>query len=243
MATMLILGATSDIARASALAFAREGWDLHLAGRDELALSKIAKDLAVRTGRTAAFSRFDAARPEEHQAFWDNLAPHIQAVLCAVGLLVPQGEAQNDVALAASVIQTNFTGPASVLALIANSFEERGQGLIIGISSVAGDRGRASNYVYGSAKAGFSAFLSGLRNRLASRGVHVMTVKPGFVATAMTEGLDLPAALTASADEVAADIVRGVRKKRNIIHSKWFWKIIMLVITHIPERFFKKMRL
>ena len=113
----------------------------------------------------------------------------------------------------------------------------------MGISSVAGDRGRASNYLYGSAKAGFTAFLSGLRNRLAPKHVHVMTIKPGFVATRMTENMNLPPALTASPDDVADAIWNGFRKRRNVMYVKWIWYPIMLIIRHIPEMIFKTLKL
>ena len=115
--------------------------------------------------------------------------------------------------------------------------------MIVGISSVAGDRGRGSNYIYGSAKAGFTAYLAGLRNRLAGEGVHVLTVKPGFVATAMTEGLDLPAPLTAQPEELGAAVLRAVAKKRNVIYTRPVWRLIMGVIRAIPEPIFKKLSL
>jgi hypothetical protein len=121
--------------------------------------------------------------------------------------------------------------------------ERRGSGTIVGVSSVAGDRGRATNYVYGSAKAGFTAFLSGLRNRLAAAGVHVVTVKPGFVATRMTEGMKLPPALTAAPDEVARAVLTAVRQRRDTIYVRRIWWPMMVVIRLIPERIFKRMKL
>jgi short-subunit dehydrogenase len=127
--------------------------------------------------------------------------------------------------------------------LLANGFEARGSGTLIGISSVAGDRGRATNYAYGAAKAGFTAWLSGLRNRLAKRGVHVMTVLPGFVETRMTAGMDLPAKLTAKPAEVADAIYRGTQSGRNVIYVKPVWALIMAIIRNIPERVFKRLKL
>ena len=106
---------------------------------------------------------------------------------------------------------------------------------------MAGDRGRQSNYIYGSAKAGLTVFLSGLRNRLARKGVHVMTVKPGFVRTKMTEGLELPGILTAEPEQVAKAVYKGLEKKRNMVYVLWMWRCIMLMIRHIPEFIFKKM--
>lgn len=243
MSTLLVLGATSDIARATALAFALNGWDMQLAGRDQPGLSRIARDIAVRSGRTISCHHFDARQSDSAGQLWTSLPEKPDAVLCAVGLLGDQQTAQHDNAQAEAIITTNFTGLVPVLSLVADHFEAQGRGCIIGISSVAGDRGRASNYIYGSAKAGLTAFLSGLRNRLARAHVHVMTVKPGFVLTNMTKNMALPPALTASPDEVAAAIWKGVTKKRDVVYVRPVWRCIMLAIRHIPERIFKFMKL
>jgi short-subunit dehydrogenase len=160
-----------------------------------------------------------------------------------VGYLGEQAVAEKDFNEARKIIDTNYTGCVSVLNVIANDFERRKKGFIIGISSTAGDRGRKSNYCYGSAKAAFSTYLSGLRNRLYSSGVRVLTVKPGFVRTMMTEGMRLPPLLTARPDEVAKDIVRAQEKDRDVLYTKWFWKWIMLVIKALPEAIFKKTNL
>jgi hypothetical protein len=141
---------------------------------------------------------------------------------------------------AASVMRANFEGPATILGALANAMEARGSGTLVGISSVAGERGRASNYVYGSAKAGFTAFLSGLRNRLAGKGVHVVTVLPGFVATKMTEGMDLPARLVAQPEEVATAILAAVERGQEVIYVRRIWRLIMAIIRAIPETIFKK---
>ena len=140
-------------------------------------------------------------------------------------------------------MRSNFEGPASIMATLANRFEERGSGTLVGVSSVAGERGRATNYVYGGAKAGFTAFLSGLRNRLAKKGVHVLTVLPGFVATRMTAGMDLPAKLTAQPAEVADKIAAAVAAGRNVIYVRSVWWLIMMIIRNIPERIFKGMKI
>lgn len=154
-----------------------------------------------------------------------------------------QAENERDVEKAARVMRSNYEGPASILAVLANRFEERGNGTLVGISSVAGERGRATNYVYGSAKAGFISFMSGLRNRLTKRGVHVVTVLPGFVATQMTEGMDLPAKLTAGSSEVAGAIARAVERKKDVIYVRPIWQLIMLIIRNIPERVSKGMNI
>jgi Short-chain dehydrogenases of various substrate specificities len=140
-------------------------------------------------------------------------------------------------------MRSNYEGPALLTGLIAERFAARGSGTIIGISSVAGERGRASNYVYGSAKAGYTAFLSGLRNRLSKTGVHVMTVLPGFVRTRMTAGMDLPARLTAEPAAVAEAIFRAAGKQRDVIYVKPVWRLVMAIIRAIPEGIFKGTKL
>ncbi len=243
MSTLLVIGATSDIARATALKFALNGWELQLAACNPEHLARIVQDIAVRTGRKVTGHTFDAMQTDSAEQLLASLPEKPDAVLCAVGLLGEQQAAQHDAKLAEMIVTSNFTGLIPVLSSLADYFEAQGKGCIMGISSVAGDRGRASNYLYGSAKAGFTAFLSGLRNRLASRHVHVMTVKPGFVATRMTENMNLPSALTASPDEVATVIWNGFRKRRNVMYVKWIWYPIMLIIRHIPEMIFKTLKL
>lgn len=243
MPSLLVLGATSDIARATALHFGLNGWSITIAGRDMSAVSALADDCSIRTGNPVAALHFDALHSEKHTEFWNALPSCPDAVLCAVGVLGDQKTAQQDTELAEEILCSNFTGLVPVLSMAANAFEQRGSGLIIGISSVAGDRGRASNYLYGSAKAGFTAFLSGLRNRLASKGVRVLTVKPGFVATAMTANISLPPLLTASPDDVARDIFAAVEKKRDILYTKWYWRWIMLIVRLLPECVFKRLSL
>jgi len=151
-----------------------------------------------------------------------------------------QAEIDADPALIDATIMDSFTGPARFLQGFVPMMEERISGTVVGVASVAGDRGRIGNYVYGSAKAGFATYLSGLRNRLTRTGGHVVTVKPGFVDTAMTWGLE-GLFLVASPDDVASDILKAVQKKRNTIYTPFFWRYIMLIITHIPEAIFKKM--
>ncbi|MGH7224057.1 MAG: SDR family NAD(P)-dependent oxidoreductase, partial [Gemmataceae bacterium] len=144
---------------------------------------------------------------------------------------------------AEAVMRSNYIGPAIVLAETANRMVARGSGIIVGISSVAGERGRARNYVYGSAKAGFTAYLSGLRNRLGGTGVRVITVLPGYVATRMTEGLATPALLTAEPIEVAKAILAAEAKGHDVIYVRRIWRLIMVIIRAVPERLFKKMRI
>ncbi|KIC41610.1 short-chain dehydrogenase [Ruegeria sp. ANG-R] len=240
---VLILGARSDIGLAIAHKFAKDGHPVQLALRDPAQLETAQKDLNLRYNVPVTLHAFDALAVDTHAAFIDELPKLPQIAVCAVGLMGDQIENEQDVTAAVTVMRSNYEGPASILALLANRFDQRGSGQIVGISSVAGLRGRATNYVYGSAKAGFTAFLSGLRNRMASRNVHVLTVLPGFVATRMTEGMDLPARLTAAPEEVAQAIARGLNKGRNVIYVRSIWRLIMTIIVLIPETIFKKLRI
>jgi short-subunit dehydrogenase len=241
--TLLILGGTSDIGRATALTFAKHGWTIQLAGRNTEGLQREVGDITARTGMPVSAHIFDVLQTGSFQLFVEGLPTLPDIVVCVVGLLGDQARAETDLAHAATVMQLNYNGPSLILGLFAERFLARGGGTIVGVSSVAGDRGRASNYVYGSAKAGFSAFLSGLRNRLVKGGVHVVTVKPGFVKTKMTEHLTLPSNLTAAPQDVAAAIFRAVVHKTDVVYISTVWRLIMFVIRIIPERIFKKMNL
>ena len=242
--TALILGATSDIARACARRLAAEGHAVvMLAGRDPAALAADAADLAIRHQGRISTHALDVLEPEGFAAFLAGLPVLPDVVICAVGLLGVQAESQADPAVALRVMRTNYEGPALLLGMIAERMADRGSGTIVGISSVAGERGRASNYVYGSAKAGFTAFLSGLRNRLQGTGVRVVTVLPGFVATRMTAGMPLNPRLTAQPDEVAAAISRALARGRDVVWVRPVWRLIMAVIRALPEAVFKRTRL
>jgi len=243
MSYVLILGASSDIAMACAHEFAQKKFNLYLAGRDLEGLERSAKDLAIRHQVEAKPVVFDAMKFEQHQAFYERLNPAPTITVCVFGLLGDQAVSEKNWKECERVIHTNYTGAVSILNVVANKYEEKGEGTIVGISSVAGERGRQSNYIYGSAKAGFTAYLSGMRNRLAKKGVHVLTVKPGFVATRMTEGLKLPKPITAKPEQVAKSIVKAVNAKSNVIYTLWMWRWIMLIIKNIPEGVFKKLKL
>ena len=240
---VLILGARSDIARAVAHRFAKAGYSIQLAARNSRSLSADKSDLELRYQVPVSVHEFDALEVETHINFVDSLNKLPVIVVCAVGYMGTQPESEIDVIAARHVMRSNYEGPASVLAILANKFEHRGSGFLIGISSVAGERGRASNYIYGSAKAGFTAFLSGLRNRLAKRGVHVITVLPGFVNTKMTEGMNLPSLLVVEPKDIADSIFHAVVAKKNIIYRKRIWMFIMMIIRNIPEYLFKRMKI
>lgn len=241
MAEALILGAGSDMAVAIARRLADRKYNLVLAGRDQELLSDLKADLQIRSGITVRTVFFDALDYASHPAFYAGLQPDV--TVCAFGYLGDQDKGMTDWEEAQRILATNFTGAVSILNVVAADYLSRGHGMIVGISSVAGDRGRGSNYLYGSAKAGFSAYLSGLRNRAAKKGVTVLTVKPGFAATRMTAHLNLPPALTASPEQVAAAVIRGMDGRKNTVYVKSLWKWLMLIIRLIPENVFKKMNL
>ena len=239
----LILGARSDIAMACARALAKDGWAVMLAARNADRLDAELQDLTLRAGVPASAHEFDALDLSSFEGFADSIGPLPDLVICAVGFMGEQAESQADPTAAARVMRSNFEGPALVLGVFAERMEKRRTGTIIGISSVAGERGRASNYVYGAAKAGFTAFLSGLRNRFHGRGVQVITVLPGFVATRMTEGMDLNPRLTAQPDEVARAILTAMERGRDVVWVRPIWRVIMAVIRTLPEWLFKRTRL
>ena len=239
----LVIGATSDIGRAIAHRLAGEGCALQLAGRNPARLGAEAADLRVRTGVDVTEHYCDVLAADGGVALANGLEPCPDAAVCVIGSLGNQHENERDPLAAERVMRTNYSGPALLLGALARRFESRGSGVLVGVSSVAGDRGRATNYVYGSAKAGFTTFLSGLRNRLASSGVHVTTVKPGFVRTRMTEGMDLPPLLTATPEEVAGAVVDAIRRRRDVVYVRRVWRPIMLAIRALPERVFKRLRI
>ena len=243
-ATALVLGAGSAIGLALARAYAKAGYDLILAARttgEQLAAD--AEDMRLRHGASVRLVAFDVLATADHGRFVDDLGALPEIAVCVVGLLGDQPMAETDVLTADLIMRTNYNGPALLLGEVATRMAARGSGLIVGISSVAGDRGRASNYVYGSAKAGFTAFLSGLRNRLARQGVSVLTVKPGFVNTRMTAGMNCPRWLTAEPAEIAAAILSAQARKRNVIYVRPIWRLIMFIIRSLPEAVFKVIRL
>lgn len=243
MSYILIIGAKSDIAKAVARKYAQQGYDLYLAARNIQGLEAFAKDLVVRTDRKIQRIELDILDYASHQGIYEALQEKPVGVISAVGYLGDQALAQNDFSEAHKIVDSNYTGIVSMLNIIANDFEKRQSGFIVGISSVAGDRGRKSNYLYGSAKAAFSAYLSGLRNRLQSANVKVLTVKPGFVNTQMTAEMDLPDKLTGQPEAVAEDIYKAQQKGCSVLYTLWMWKWVMLIIKSIPEFVFKRLNL
>ncbi len=243
MPTALILGAASDMATAIAEKFASKRFNIQLAARNVNRLEPLQSDLAIKYGVRVSIHEFDALAYNTHAAFYSEIEEKPDVAICVFGLLGQNEKAVDDWDQASQIIHTNYTGAVSILNIIARDFAARKEGSIVGISSVAGERGRQSNFLYGSAKAGFTAYLSGLRNSLYHKGVHVVTVQPGFVYTKMTEELSLPKMLTAQPEEVAEAVFNAVQKKKNVVFVKWFWKYIMLMIRNVPEVMFKKMKL
>ncbi len=238
----IILGASSSMARAFARKCANSGDELFLLGRDMPELKRLAADCEIRGARRATPVVFDARKPEKFAAIIETATQSNGALSAAVfvGSMPEQEEIDADPGLIDGVVQDSFTGAIRFLHELAPHMEANGSGTIIGVGSVAGDRGRLGNYVYGAAKAGFHTYLSGLRNRLGRKGVQVITVKPGFTDTGMTWGIE-GMFLVASPEDIANRLMAAVRKKQNVVYTPWFWRYIMLIIKNIPEFIFKKL--
>lgn len=243
---ILIIGASSAIAEAVARHYAPAGASFFLAGRNREKLDAIASDLSARGAAQATPYILDLNESSAHtrmiEAAWQELE-RVDTVLIAYGTLPDQVRCQEDVDYAINEFQTNGLGVIALLTPLANRMEEQGSGNIAVISSVAGDRGRPSNYLYGAAKGALTIYLQGLRARLAKKDIHVLTIKPGFVATPMTAELELPKRLLTTPERVAKDIARALDKQKNTLYTPWFWWWIMLIIRNIPEKIFKKLDL
>lgn len=252
--TVLVVGATSGIGEAVCRILAGRGWSLVVTGRDPARIKAVADDLAVRgSGRVEALG-LDAVLPEEAAACVERAAAAIGSPLDGVivchGWSPPERDRRLSAAEIRGVIDANFTSAAVILSAAAAHLEARAEkdrqagGFLAVISSVAGDRGRPSNFTYGSAKAGLTAFASGLRGRLHAKGIAVLTVKPGFVDTPMLRKLGVkPSPLVAAPEHVAAAIVRAIDSRRDVLYTPWFWRWIMLVVRLIPEPLFKRLRM
>jgi len=239
-----VLGGSSSVARAFARVAAEDGADVILAGRDVDDLKRTAGDVSVRTGRKAEVLAFDAEDLASHEAFAAEAVRRagVLNVFLAFGAMPEQDEIDADFALAERTIAVNYTGAVSVLHRLAPHLEARGGGHVVVLSSVAGDRGRLKNYVYGSAKAGLNTYLQGLRARLFRKGVSVTTVKPGFMDTDMTWGLD-GMFLVASPEQAVRACLKAAKSRRHVVYVPFFWWGIMTIIRHIPEFIFKKMNI
>lgn len=242
---LLVIGGTSDIGHATAIRYAQAGWGILLAARDPGAARRNADDIETRAGAEVSVHAFDVLETDQFAPFIASLPVLPDTVVCVVGHMGAQQRDQTDLVSATVTLRTNFEAPSLLLALFSDRFQARGSGTIVGVSSVAGDRGRASNYFYGAAKAGFSQFLSGLRNRMALSGnVRVLTVKPGFVRTRMTAGMKLPGLLTVEPGKVASAIYCAAEEtRRDVIYVGPIWRLVMMVIRAVPEKIFKRLRL
>jgi decaprenylphospho-beta-D-erythro-pentofuranosid-2-ulose 2-reductase len=244
--TILIVGATSGIAQALARRFAQRGARMFLVARDSSRVEAVAADLRARGA--SAVNVFvmdvnDTARLDSMlQNAWQTLG-HVDFALVAHGTLPDSARASTDRTYLIEQFRTNAESVIVCLAGLAQCFQSQGNGVLGVIGSVAGDRGRASNYAYGAAKAAVHAFASGLRAQLFRHGVHVVTIKPGFVATQMTAHLNLPARLTAQPDTVAARIESALESRANIVYTPGFWWMVMAIIRLMPEALFKRLRL
>ena len=245
MSKVLIIGATSAIAEATARLLAPRGDQFFLLGRDAERLAAQCADLAVRGAAGAAYGILDVNQIDAQGAALAQARTalgHLDTVLIAHGTLPDQLACQRDLAATLAALQTNALSTVALLTQLADMLEQQRGGTLAVISSVAGDRGRQSNYVYGSAKAMVDAFASGLRNRLQRHGVRVCTIKPGFVDTPMTAGFS-KGLLWAQPEQVARGIVKAMDRGQPVSYQPFFWRYIMLAIKHIPERVFMRLSL
>ena len=233
------------MAKGAALAFAQSGHDLFLAGRNSDELDRIGQDIALRTGVQVLTGTLDADAVDTHADFIAGVNGRIEGiygVLFAIGDMGAQAEAEQYIDQSLQILQRNYAAALTLLNPCANLLQEAGRGFIIGISSVAGDRGRQSNFIYGAAKGALTIYLQGLRNRLCAAGVRVITIKPGFVDTAMTFGLP-GLFLVANPTQVGQKIAASPHGRSDTLYLPKFWRYIMWIICSIPEPIFKRLKL
>jgi decaprenylphospho-beta-D-erythro-pentofuranosid-2-ulose 2-reductase len=242
---VLALGATSAIAEATLRLFAARGARFFLVARNPDKLNAVAADLRTRGAASIATRVMDLDDTAAHPAMFAAAAEHlgtIELALLAHGVLGDQAQAEASYPAAEAILGTNFMAPVSMITWLANYFESTHQGTLAVISSVAGDRGRKSNYVYGASKGALNVFLDGVRNRIDRSGVQVLTIKPGFVATPMTAHLPQNA-LFAHPSAVARGIFKAIQTRKDVVYVPAFWALIMLIIRAVPGRMFKKLNL
>lgn len=239
----MIVGATSAIAHETAKYFAKDGAEFFLVARSAQKLADISNDLKVRGAQRIETYVLDVIELERHQEMIEKAIATLDGldmVLIAHGTLGDQQKCQRSVAETLNEFTINCTSVISLLTILADYFEQQKRGCIAVISSVAGDRGRQSNYVYGAAKGALSIFLQGLRNRLSKSGVAVVTVKPGLIDTPMTAAVK-KGLLAASAKGVGEGIYRAMKSRKEVVYLPWFWRPIMLIVRTIPEPVFKRL--
>lgn len=246
MKRIVIVGATSAIASACARLWAKQGSVFYLVGRNEEKLHQTGSDLLGRGAKSVHYHTMDVTDYSLHARLLEEAIINLHQLdilLIAHGTLPDQKECENNVNTALAELSANGTSVISLLTHFSNHFEKQRCGTIAVISSVAGDRGRQSNYLYGTAKSAVSTFCQGLRSRMFKAGVHVIDVKPGFVDTPMTQGLPLPAALVASPETVAEIIIRGIERRKAVVYAPSFWRMIMFIIKCVPDFIFKRLSL
>lgn len=241
----LILGATSAIAMAVTSKLAPRGVSFFLVARNTQKLEMVRKDLLTRGAAAVQIVAADLNETSTHPVILDSAVKSLEVIdvaLIAFGILGDQNQAQASYSAAESILRTNFLSHVSLITLLANYFEIRRHGTLAVISSVAGDRGRKSNYVYGASKAALNVFLDGVRNRIDRSGAHVLTIRPGFVDTPMTAHLP-KGPLFSTPDKIADGILNAIAKRRDIVYLPRFWAVIMFMIRSIPQAIFKKLNL
>ena len=240
---ILILGANSDLGIAIAENYAKNSFvKLHLASKNKIKLNNLKSDISIRFNSNIEIYELNIIDTKNHTSFLKKIK-NIDIAYCVFGYLGENDESFSEWSEAEKIIMTNYVGAVSILNKISKKFIENKKGIIVGVSSVAGERGRMSNFIYGSAKAGFTTYLSGLRNYLYDHNIHVLTVLPGFMRTKMITNIKTPQILTADPSKAAFRIINAVEKKKNIIYVLGIWKYIMLIIKNIPENIFKKLSL
>ncbi|MGG1658536.1 SDR family oxidoreductase [Brevibacillus sp. NRS-1366] len=242
---ILIIGGTSGIARSIANQYAKRNHPLILAGRDSVEMERLSSDIRIRYRVPVCVKIYHAEAYDEHSVFFASCLEEpgvLGGIILAYGYMEDQQSAQADFRKAKQMIEVNYTSCVSILETAARYFEQQRSGFIAVISSVAGDRGRQSNYIYGSSKGALSVYLQGLRNRMYASGVHVVTIKPGFVDTKMTYGLN-GLFLVSKPQDVAKRVYLAIQNGKEVVYVPGFWAFIMGIIKAVPEQFFKRFKL
>ncbi|MCX8064689.1 MAG: SDR family oxidoreductase [Candidatus Hydrogenedentes bacterium] len=245
--SVVIFGSVSSVGRAIAHEFAKQNYSIILCDINQDENERIAKDIQIRYKVFCDTTFFDAEDFDRHHEFISEITKKVcgypEGIVICFGYMPPQEEAQKNFALVKKTVNINYLGVVSVLEKFLEKFEERNHGFIIAISSVAGDRGRKSNYIYGSSKGALTRYLEGLQHRFARSNIRVLIVKPGFMDTSMTYGMNLPKRLIASPEEAGRIIFKSWQKNKQVVYVKWFWRYIMLIIQHLPRFIFLRTQL